>query len=171
MKHIMAAGMAGAECFHEAERTAESRAIEYCEELALLFVRSPSTYQRADAYVLDTKGSRRPSGPAHPGALDVSLSFDAANAFGTPVRNRAKCNFALNHLGGLDLTGLAVEDETVPASELHSFKTMVSLKEIVFGIPRSEAPARPAGEPVATWYCAAPPKWLCLRVGLTDGAR
>ncbi|HEX2256726.1 MAG TPA: hypothetical protein VHG92_08520 [Afifellaceae bacterium] len=133
MKHAFlaaCAAMALGGCFHGEEATAENRAIAYCEELVQFFVSSPSTYQRADAHVLETKGSLRPVGPRHPGALDVSLSFDAANAFGTPVRNRAKCRFALSPYGSLDLTAMAVEDKAAAESAMENFKMIVSLKEL-----------------------------------------
>jgi hypothetical protein len=57
-----------------------SLAQEMCEAALKSFLRSPSTYEAAD--VVGGSGSPR-----------MFIRYDAANAFGTPVRGSASCVF------------------------------------------------------------------------------
>lgn len=74
----------------------EDPAIRQCEDYAVAKLRSPSTYKRAEAYGFVTDD--------HVPKYLVFLSFDAANAFGTPVRETQYCTYPLRN-GAPDTTG------------------------------------------------------------------
>jgi hypothetical protein len=73
--------------------SASNDAIEVCEEQVLQALRSPSTYKRVSAE----------ASPPLPGqsAWVVSISYDADNAFGTPVRGGYLCAFKASDDGKL----------------------------------------------------------------------
>jgi len=81
---IAIAGVALGSC-----STAESAAVDVCESALMTEIRSPSTYSRVNTYTPE---------PAN-GFREVAITYDAANAFGTPVRGSKVCVFRDNKDG------------------------------------------------------------------------
>ena len=68
--------------------TPERRAIEQCESHIKGKLRSPSTYKRIEASGIGVPFQK-------PEKYSVSVEYDAANVYGTPIRDRQLCVFAL----------------------------------------------------------------------------
>jgi hypothetical protein len=79
-----------------AER-AQNEAITVCEGEILKSLRSPSTYKQIQASVSPPE--------FEPKVWVVSISYDAANAFGTPVRGGYLCAFKAEAEGNLPIKG------------------------------------------------------------------
>lgn len=68
-----------------------------CEDGVKSALRSPSTYKRIKA------DSMRMTN-LDPVQIWVSLEYDAANVYGTPIRDTKTCKYKLNGSGGADLS-------------------------------------------------------------------
>ncbi|WP_037462616.1 hypothetical protein [Sphingobium herbicidovorans] len=66
----------------------ENEAVKACEDFILTKLRSPSTYKRIEA-----SGSLVPFDK--PETFTAVVEYDAANAYGTPIRDRQVCVFGL----------------------------------------------------------------------------
>lgn len=66
--------------------------IKQCEEYIIAKLRSPSTYKRVEASGLRSPGEK-------PERYMVQIKYDAANAYGTPIREVQFCAFNLKGLG------------------------------------------------------------------------
>ncbi|WP_422057705.1 hypothetical protein [Sphingomonas sp.] len=78
-----------------ASASPEDDAIAICEARLLEKLRSPATYVRVKATV----------GQTDPGYKVAFITYDAANAFGTPVRGLDSCVFKLDATGELPSKG------------------------------------------------------------------
>lgn len=70
----------------------ESAEVQQCERFITAKLRSPSTYKRIDKQVTHIN----PNNPSDLNNLTevwVSIEYDAANAYGTPIRDRYTCKF------------------------------------------------------------------------------
>lgn len=64
-----------------------------CEHAVMALLKSPATYKRADIVQQETR---------------IFLNYDAANAFGTPMRGLAICDFKMDATGRPDLVALQI---------------------------------------------------------------
>lgn len=64
--------------------------VKACEDELLMELRSPSTYKRVEANSYPDRYA-----PETPTLFNVFIRFDAANAFGTPIRSVHQCTFAV----------------------------------------------------------------------------
>lgn len=76
------------------------KAVEACEQFIKAKLLSPSTYKRIDV----VEGALPVAGGEGPNAM-ISIEYDAANAFGTPLRDRENCLFSETE-NGPDTQGL-----------------------------------------------------------------
>lgn len=86
-----------------------SRAIRVCEKIVTDQLRSPSTYGRISVMTEDAVQGR--------GVRSIFITYDAANAFGTPVRGAQQCAFEVDPETGafpseLELGTQAISAET-----------------------------------------------------------
>lgn len=84
--------------------------VRYCEFALLETLKAPATYKRVSAA---TAGAGR----------DVTLRFDAANSYGTPLRGSATCAFAGGD-GAPAMTGLTVDGRAYRGADLLVFDTL-----------------------------------------------
>lgn len=134
-----------------------------CEKFATNLLRSPSTYKRVKIETEDKAKvnpaeffeltKQRPSTvpPAQPGYRWVKITYDAANAYGTPVREKYECAFELNsgQLVNIDDIRRLADD---PASRLKSKEAGQGISDFVARGRRASGDSTPS-PPGPTYDC------------------
>lgn len=70
----------------------EPAGVRECEDYVIAKLRSPSTYKRISRQVTHINPAN-PSDIKNPTEVWVTIEYDAANAYGTPIRDRQTCQF------------------------------------------------------------------------------
>ena len=100
----------------------EERAIQACEKYIQGQLRSPSTYKRVGGIQIPPQIERYGDG-----IRTVIVTYDASNAFGTPVRGSAECAFAVGQDGQFP-SAISLES-AVSLSEAESATRRIQGKE------------------------------------------
>lgn len=89
--------------------------LRFCQYAILETLKAPATYKRVQAITTDSE--------------ELLIQFDAANAYGTPIRGYASCRFgAEDSTGTPSLASLVVDGRRYVAGDLLVYDTLARAK-------------------------------------------
>jgi hypothetical protein len=104
--------------------TASKRAFSHCEYLLLAVLPTAPTYERVQTTAYGYRKGTLTLKDSEADTFTVRIRYDAANVFGTPTRQNAKCTFGLREednlltIRSMEIAGRPLDKASVAAADV-----------------------------------------------------